>query len=961
MSEAPSSSAGGDPDQIAELFAEALELPAQERRAFLDSRCPASDPMRPEIDSLLAAHEARQADGDGGGFLEGIDHERGAALLRDTEESDAGGGRVGPYRLLRELGRGGMGVVHFAEREEGGFRQRVAIKLIKRGMDSDAILQRFLRERQILAGLDHPNVARLLDGGVTEEGQPWFAMEHVDGEPLIEWCDARRLGVPERLRLFEGACRAVQYAHGQLVVHRDLKPSNMLVTADGQLKLLDFGVAKLLTETQEGATLTEVGIHPLTPEYAAPEQVRGEPVTTATDVYALGLVLYELLAGRRAYGERATSREELARAACEVDPPAPSASVGVPRVARTLKGDLDAVVLKALRKEPQRRYASAEALADDVRRHLAGQPVLARPDSAGYRTGKFIGRHRLGVTAVSVATLSLLAGLLGTAWQAAVAARERDRARLEARRAEQVKEFLVGMFRASDPAESKGREITAKELLDRGTEGIEKDLAGQPVVQADLLYIMSVSFWTLGRLDRARELDERSIELLRKEFGPDHPLIARGLDSLRGIHYDSGDLPAAQRIGRQALDMRRRLLAADSADVAESMANLGTVLVRQANLGEAEPLLRGALEIRRKQLGTEHPDTARSAMNLADLLHAKGDYAAAEELHREALAQRRKLRGDLHPEVAAALSRLGATLTAKGDLEGAEAANREALDIRRKVYGEEHRQIPLTMVYLASSLHLKGDLEGAEAMYRDVLARYRKLGLEEQTNFGLAQANLGRVLADRGRFEEAIPMLDQAIALHERVTGVDHPFLATALEQKAFVLLSLGRSGEALPLLDRCVEILQTRSGPEHPQTLRTREKRALAMANVGRLSEAERLFRETLDRQRRALKGSHRQIIETLIDLGEFLVREGRAAEAEPFLREALAQVEQALPASHWLHGSARSALGECLWREGRKDEAGPLLRSGYDQLAERLGEAHPLTARARRRLEASRGWSVQ
>ncbi|HEY3174463.1 MAG TPA: serine/threonine-protein kinase [Candidatus Polarisedimenticolia bacterium] len=939
---------------MAELFAEALERPPEERRAFLDSRCSGSADLRAEIDSLIAAHEARER---AGTFLGQIDRERSAVLLQEEPELEAAGRRVGPYRLLRELGRGGMGVVYLAERAEGGFQQNVAIKLLKRGMDSDAILKRFLRERQILAGLEHLNVARLLDGGVTDEGQPWFAMEHVDGVPITEYCRERQLDLRQRLRLFEESCRAVQYAHGKLIVHRDLKPSNMLVTAEGQLKLLDFGVAKLLggplAGDERSVTLTQTGIHPLTPEYAAPEQVRGEPVTTATDIYALGLVLYELLTGRRPYGGEGSSRQDLARAACETEPPPPSEASDVPpRAARSLKGDLDAVVLKALRKEPQRRYASAEALARDIGRFLAGQPVEARPDSVAYRAGRFVGRHKVGVGAVTAAALSLLAGLIGTSWQAVVAARERDRARLEAERAERVKEFLIDLFRASDPAESKGREVTAKELLERGTERIEKELSSQPAVQAELLYTMGVSFWSLGRLDRARTVEERSIEIARQAYGPEHPEVALGLDALGGILYASGQLEAAEETRRQALAMRRRLFPADSPEVAESMANLGTVLVRRAKLDEAEPLLREALEIRQKRLGPEHPDTARSIMNLANVVQAKGDYASAARLHAQAVSLRRKLRGDQHPEVATALGSLGAALAATGDLQGAEAAHREALSIRRKVLGAEHPAVALNMLHLASVLHLEGDLEGAESMYREALALDRKLLGESHSDVAIALTNLARLLTDRARFEEAMPLFDQAVALHSRVTGADHPFLATTLENKAHALIVQGRSREALPLLERCLVIFRARYGPAHPQTASALEDVAEARADLGELAEAEGVFREALDLQRRARQEPHRDTVVTLLGLGQVLVRQGRAAEAEPPLREALDQSEKVLPSTHWRQGDIQSVLGDCLRRLGKIDEARSLLRSGHDRLRESLGDTHPVTARARRRL---------
>jgi eukaryotic-like serine/threonine-protein kinase len=412
--------ATADPARLAELFAEAVERPP-EGRAELLRACP-DEGLRGELESLLAAH-----DGAAGGFLEGLDAGRGAALLDAAGGGGATGRRIGPYRILREIGRGGMGVVYLAERVEGGFEQHVAVKLVKRGMDSEAILHRFRRERQILASLEHPGVARLLDGGGTEDGQPYFAMEHVDGAPLPAACDARGLAVEERLRLFVEACRAVHYAHGRRVVHRDLKPSNIYLTAERRVKLLDFGVAKLLAPDGGGTdtTLTLSGVRALTPEYAAPEQVRGELVTAAADVYSLGVVLYELLTGRRPYRVDTGTTEALVRTVCDADPEPPSRGEPSADAARArgltpallrrrLRGDLDTIVLQALRKEPERRYASAEALAGDLERHLDGRPVEARRDDARYRSARFLRRHRSALAAAGAVAVSVLATLAAT-------------------------------------------------------------------------------------------------------------------------------------------------------------------------------------------------------------------------------------------------------------------------------------------------------------------------------------------------------------------------------------------------------------------------------------------------------------------------------------------------------------------------------------------------------------------
>jgi eukaryotic-like serine/threonine-protein kinase len=941
-----------DPELLARVFAEALERPPGERRAYLETACRGMPALRAEAESLLAAHA--QA----GTFLGELDATRGAALLEKSAEP--AGRRVGPYRVLRELGRGGMGVVYLAERVEGGFEQRAAIKLVKRGMDSDAIVRRFLRERQILAGLEHPSVARLLDGGMTDDGQPYFAMEYVPGEPLTTYCDARGLGVEARLRLFGDACRAVQHAHGQLVVHRDLKPSNMLVTGEGRLKLLDFGIAKLLSD-EDGAAghtaLTQADMRVLTPDYAAPEQVKGEPVTTATDVYALGVVLYELLTGSLPYGGDRRGAADAARAVCEVEPRTPSVAVAAqPRLARRLRGDLDTVVLKALSKEPSRRYASAEALAEDVRRHLAGHPVQARRDTIRYVAAKFVRRHRVGVAAAVVVALSLLLGLVGTAWQAAVAARERDRARAEAERAEKVKEFLVDLFKASDPAESKGETITARELLDRGADRIERELATHPSLQAELFDIVAGISHELGRFDRARQLGERSLDRARQAYGPEHPQVAKAMDTLGWIRQRSGDYAGSEDLRREALAMRRRLLPADSTDVADSLESLGLLLRVRAKLEEAETLVREALAIREKRLGPEHEGTVNALANLADVLHAKGEYAAAAELHRRVLAIRRRTLGDLHPSVAYSLVSLGGALLQEGERDEAEAAHREALSIRRRAYGEEHPLVAESLHHLAATLQSQGDLAGAEQMYRQALAMERKLKGQENPDVAVVLANLAHAVAQQGRFADAMPLFDEAAALQRRVIGPDHPLLARTLERQAAALVDQGRPREALPLLDASLTINRARYGSAHAAVASAVATAARARAALGDLPAAEKLFREALEIQRRVRPRAHPDTAEMLAGLGEVCVRQDRVAEAEPLLREALAQADRSLPAAHWRRGEVQSVLGACLWRLGRAPEARPALASGYELLRRTRGDDHPATGRARRRLEAAR-----
>ncbi len=941
---------------MADLLAEALERPPGERDVFLDAACGGSSSLRAELDSLIAAHAAQERDGE---FLETLDRAGGAALLEHAV-ADPPVTRAGPYALLRELGRGGMGVVYLGERAEGGFRQRAAIKLVKRGMDSDAILARFLRERQILAGLDHPNVARLLEGGVTDEGQPWFAMELVEGEPLTGYCDSRRLGLADRLRLFTDACRAVQYAHAHLVIHRDLKPGNMLVNGEGRLKLLDFGVAKLLAEGDAGADgaggLTRAGAHPGTLGYSAPEQVRGATVTTATDVYGLGMVLYELIAGRRPYPDDIRSDHELARMICETAPPAPSKVTPLrPQAARSLWVDLDAVILKALRKEPERRYGSAEALEQEIGRFLAGQPVEARPDSLVYRVSRFVGRHRVTVGVTMAAVVALVAGLLGTAWQAIVAAREGERARIEARRAERVKGFLVEMFEASNPESSGGHVVTARDLLERGTERIEKELSSEPLVQAELLDTIARSFWSLGDFDRALPVAERALEVAHAASGPEDPLVARVLDTLGGIRYSSGDRVAAEETYRQALAMRERLLPPGSPETAESRSDLGRMLVFRGKLDEAETLLRSALVDLRERLGDDHALTALTLIGLAEAAHRRGDIATAADMHAQALAARRRIHGDLHPDVAWSFMALGLALTGNGDPAAGEVKLREGLVLYRKILGEEHPSVARNLNMLGITLRGKGDLKDAEQTFREALAMERKLRGEEHLRVGKVMSNLAGVLAEEGRIEEAMPLFEKAIAILGRVSTPGDREKADALRQHAEALIEARRPREALASIEECMELYLIALGPEHPDIARARVTLAHAWSDLGRFVEAEWTLREILELTSSSSPGSRLTTIQVLMGLSDLLVRQSRAPEAEPLLREAHRLSALSLPETHWQRGDIDSVTGACLASLGKRQEADPLLRSGLITLRSSLGDAHPMTVRALRRFEAA------
>jgi eukaryotic-like serine/threonine-protein kinase len=719
-------------------------------------------------------------------------------------------------------------------------------------MDSREVLRRFRHERQILAALEHPHIARLLDGGTTDDGLPYFVMEYVEGAPLDDYCDRHRLSTRERLKLFRDVCAAVHYAHQNLVVHRDLKPSNILVTAGGEVKLLDFGVAKLLDAETGGRTQTLPEVRLMTPDYASPEQVRGEAITTASDVYSLGVVLYELLTGRRPYRVKSHSFDEIVRVVCEGEPERPSTAAARPaetrgrdgatvpdapqagsrrrggeaeKLRRQLAGDLDNIVLMALRKEPQRRYASAEQFSEDLRRHLAGLPVIAREDSFAYRAGKFVRRNRLAVSAAAAIAALLVAAVVVTLVQSARVARERDRAERERERAERVSAFLVDLFKVADPGESKGNTVTARELLDQGAERIAQELKDQPEAQATLMNTMGKAYHSLGLYDRAAALLEGALRTRRERLGGEHADVAESLHDLGLLLHDKGDYDRAEPLLRESLEVRRRLFGAEHAEVAASLNDLAVLLGSRRDYAAAEPLYREALEMRRRLLGGEHPDLAMNLNNLALLLQEKGDLDAAEPLQREALAMHRKLLGPDHPDLVPSLNNLALLLHRKRDYAGAEPLYREALELRRKLYGEEHPQVAFTTANLATLLADKGDHAAAEPLFRRSLGLRRKLLPAGHLHIGHSLLGLGRLLLERGEAAAAEQALGEAVAIFRAKLPPGNWMIADAESVLGGSLAARRRYAEAEPLLAASYSVLRDARGDSNLRTEQARER----------------------------------------------------------------------------------------------------------------------------------------
>ncbi|MGI9182742.1 MAG: protein kinase domain-containing protein, partial [Longimicrobiaceae bacterium] len=656
--------------RVQELFHGALERAPAERDAYLADGCAGDAGLRAAVARMLAA------DADASALVGAVP----SALVAEPAEdapAERAGEQVGPYRIVRELGHGGMGTVYLAEREDVG--KRVALKLVRSELAAPQHRERLLRERRVLARLEHPHIAHLLDAGVTDEGSPYFAMERGEGEPLDRYCDARRLPVEERLALFAQVCAAVQYAHQHLVVHRDLKPSNIMVDGSGTVKLLDFGIAKLLEGADAlGMGATGTGVRLLTPEYAAPEQLRGEPVTTATDVYALGVVLYELLSGHRPYASGAATWGERERQVLEGVPTRPSsvaaqpaevvgsdgsvrritpAQVGAARgttaaaLRRVLRGDLDTVVLKTLEKDPERRYPSAQQLLDDLERYRQRRPISARPATLGYRTRSFVGRHRLSVaTATLIALLMVGVGVSLTFERAAAA-----RAALEADRAGEATELLAQLFDASDPRQTRGRRISAPEGLEWGERRVEA-LGRYPQMQAQVLTRIGEAYVGLGLYDRAHAVAERSLAIRRGLYAGDHPELATGLWWMALLHTSQAEFDDAERLFGESLAIRRRVLAPAHQQVIETLSGLGFVLMLRGELHEAERYGREAVALAREGQSGPRIALPDPRVGLSWMLNEQGRFAEAEPLARAAHTAQRALVGEDHPFVLLALN-----------------------------------------------------------------------------------------------------------------------------------------------------------------------------------------------------------------------------------------------------------------------------------------------------------------
>ncbi len=821
--------------RIEELFNAALDLPPAERRALLQRHRLTDPELADEVESLLQAERVAED------LLAGS-IQKAAREVIEARPPLAEGDRVGAYRVVKKLGEGGMGMVFLAERADAEYEARVAIKILRTGAADRRLLERFRAERQILASLEHPSVARLIDGGATDRGYPYVVMEYVDGEPLDAYCRNHGLSLRQRVELFLQVIGAVQAAHQSLIVHRDIKPGNILVTREGAAKLLDFGIAKILDAPGDADALTGPLGRVMTPDYASPEQVLGKPVGAASDIYSLGVALYELLTGAAPYSTAGMSPGELEQAVCLIDPPPPSA-VAPPEVAPKLRRELDCIVLKAMAKAPEERYASAERFAADLQRYLDGRPVLARPQTWSYRTRKIIARNKLAAAAaLTVFTLLIVIAVSMTLAARRIAV-EKEIAERQRQRAEETARFLTEVFRISDPGETRGERVTAREVLDWSADRLRREPDTDPQLRAQLLDVIGVVYQNLGLYSEAAEALSEALELRRKTLSANDPELAAALNHLANAQRELGRYPEARASYEQSLAIARSVAPEGDAAVAQNLSDLAMLLRDQGDYDEAEGLAREALEMRRRTVGEGNAEVAAGLHNLGTVLYRRGDYQQAEELFRKALELDRKLRGDLHPSVAMGLHSLGALFERKGELDQAEASFQEALEIARELYGEQHTGVADNLRSLAQIRLEQKDPAAAEKLLAEALEIDLRMYGDEHPVIA-ADLNLQATAArDRGDAKRAEELFRKALNLRRKTLPPQSPPTANSLLQLGSLLTNAGRTDEAEPLLEESLEIFSDALPEDHWQVAEARDALAVCLTVGGDLDRAEKLL----------------------------------------------------------------------------------------------------------------------
>jgi eukaryotic-like serine/threonine-protein kinase len=860
-------------DQVKELLHQAMQLASAQRALFLDEACSSDPALRAEVESLLLADEGIRSS-----YMESppLPEELGAGTdgIGSAVSLEAGQVFSQRFQLVRKLGEGGMGQVWLAE-QTSPVRRQVALKLIKAGMYDEALAQRFQSERQSLAIMDHPAIAKVFDAGATPQGQPYFVMEYVPGLPITEYCDQKKLEIRDRLELFIQACNGVQHAHQKAIIHRDLKPANILVVeVDGNPvpRIIDFGLAKATTPHAASETIfTQLGHFVGTPGYMSPEQADPEiaDIDTRTDVYSLGVVLYVLLAGLQPFETKQRQKQpldELLRKLREEEPPRPSTKVGADRdtsaktaeargteprqLVSILRGDLDWIAMKALEKDRAFRYGGPSELAADLRRSLNHEPIVARPANAGYRLRKYVRRHRAAVVVAAGLVLLLSAFFVLQALQLRRITRERDRTAHERDRATRITDFMTGMFKVSDPSESRGNSVTAREILDKASNDMGKGLAKDPEVQAQMMQVMASTYTNLGLYPRAHELAKRALDARVSLLGPDDPKTLESMAQLGWILDREGHSDAAEKQEREALAGERRILGLENPLTLETMDHLAMNQGHRGHYDETERLEREVIGVEARVLGPDNTQTLQSINHLGWALLLQGRYTEAEQEYRRLLDVERRVLGPDHPETLKSLSNLAMVLQSQHRFADAEQLYREALATQQHVLGQEHQNTARAMFNLAALLFLEGRFADAEKLDREALAiQSRTLGPDHPDTLA-SKRNLATSLLKEGHLAEAEKMERETLNARLRVLGPGNLLTMSTQSGVAEILIREGRYAEAEKIARQAFEAQLRNLGPQNPYTVEALQQLGTAMAYTHRYAEASKLFRDVTEKQ---------------------------------------------------------------------------------------------------------------
>ena len=878
-----------------DIFTRALELPESQRGAFLEGACGAKGDLRLEVQRMLvdlARADSYFGDEDGATL--------GAEEFKDSY-AEKEGDQVGPYKLRQQIGEGGFGSVWMAE-QSVPISRMVALKVIKAGMDTKQVLARFEAERQALAMMDHPNIAKVLDAGATAAGRPYFAMELVKGIPITDYCDEAGLGTKERLALFGDVCSAINHAHQKGIIHRDIKPSNVMVTLHGDkpvVKVIDFGIAKATQGKLTDKTLfTRFEQFIGTPVYMSPEQasLSGLDIDTRSDIYALGILLYELLVGKPPFDAKSlvsAGYEEMRRIIREVEPVKPSSRLGTivgeertllakahrieeGKLNKLVEPDLDWIVMKAIEKDRSRRYETANAFAQDIVRFLSDEPVTATPPSAGYQFRKFARRNKAALRVAAAIAAVLIAATAVSTWQAvratkaeALAAEETKRTKEALADAEATSKFMTDMFTSSQPGEEKGgREVKVADVLDIAAKELETKLTDQPELRAKLQDTLGRTYYALGIYRPAIALQEQVHDYRLKTHGPEHPDTLAAVNDLAAYYFDAGRRDEALKLFEEVLALRRKVLGPEHPETLTAMNNLAASYSVAGRKDEALKMREEVLALSRKVLGPEHPDTLRAMHNLTNSYFDAGRKDEALKLREEVLALRRKVLGPEHPDLLASMQNLANSYFEGGRKDEALKLSEELLTLCRKVLGPEHPATLRGMQGLANSYSDAGRKDEALKMQKEVLPLLRKVLGPEHPETLTAMHNLAVSYEAAGRKDEALKMQEEVLPLLRKVSGPEHPFTLTAMYNLALSYADAGRKDEALKLFDEVLALRRKVLGPEHPDTLMAIGNLANSYANAGRKDEALKMFEELLVLCRKVLGPENSTTLATMREL---------------------------------------------------------------------------------------------